>query len=147
MSDLHLDEFYVDVANALTTLFSVFPRPLTLYVEDLCGPDEPDEYGVHSPRYQACFATLMWLGEEGYLRYQDTISQDAIDQAVLTSRCFNRLIAPSKQIVNIPPDVPPSVAAQQRSLVNTLRQAIKQRASAAINCAVIELLTAMDNAR
>ena len=94
MSALNVDDFYKDTARALVALYNVFPRPVALYVEDIAGPDEPDEYGVHSHRHQACFATLVWMGEEGLLRYADTIKQEAIDQAVLTGKCFSALIVP-----------------------------------------------------
>jgi hypothetical protein len=50
-----------------------------------------DEFGVPGPRYLACFGTLLWLAEEGYLRYDEAIRMDGIDQAVLTARCFSVL--------------------------------------------------------
>ena len=87
MAGIHINDFYRDASRILVSLFGVFPRPVTLFAEDICGADEPDEYGLHSQRFQACFATLLWLGEEGYLRYTDTIRSEAIDQAVLTGRC------------------------------------------------------------
>ena len=94
MASLQIDEFYRDAAKILVSLFDVFPPPVAINAEDIAGPDEPDEYGVHSKRYQACVAAMLWLGEEGYIRYQDVIRQDAVDQAVLTGRCFSALIAP-----------------------------------------------------
>lgn len=88
MADLHIEDFHKDVARILSRLYAAFPRPVQLYVEDLCGPDTPDEYGIQSPRHQACFATMLWLAEEGYLRYVDHIRQQALDQAVLTRKAF-----------------------------------------------------------
>ncbi len=41
MDDLHVDDFYRDVALILLHLYSTFPRRSILYVEDVCGPDSP----------------------------------------------------------------------------------------------------------
>ncbi len=145
MSDLNIDEFYRDVAQTLASLYRMFPRPVTVFVEDIAGPDEPDEYGVHSHRYQACFAAFLWLGEEGYIRYNDTIRSDAIDQAVLTGRCFAALLSP----VGPPSELadqaalPPSVAAQQRTLIYALNEALKAKSSLEIEAAVQPLLKRM----
>ncbi len=88
MSDLHIDDFYRDAARILAALYAQFPRKATLYVEDICGPDTPDEFGLHSPRHQACFHTMMWLGSCDYLRYEQAVRQEALDQVVLTHRGF-----------------------------------------------------------
>ena len=84
MADLHVEEFYKDAAIALVQLYGAFPRRINLFVEDIAGPDEPDEFGLHSKRHMACFGALLWLAEEGLVRYVDTIRQEALDQAVLT---------------------------------------------------------------
>lgn len=140
MASLQIDEFYRDAAKILVSLFDVFPRPVTIYAEDIAGPDEPDEYGVHSKRYQACFAAMLWLGEEGYIRYQDVIRQDAVDQAVLTGRCFSALIAPQTA-----PDetLPESVRIEQSSAVFQLRQALSSGSSDAVARAFAPLLERM----
>lgn len=88
MADLHIDDFYRDAARILAALYAQFPRKTTLYVEDISGPDSPDEFGLHSPRHQACFHTMMWLGSCDYLRYEQAVRQEAIDQAALTHRGF-----------------------------------------------------------
>ena len=93
MADIHVEEFYKDVAIALAQLYAAFPRRTNLFVEDIAGPDEPDEFGLHSKRHMACFGALLWLQEEGLLRYVDTIRQEALDQAVLTREAFVRLSA------------------------------------------------------
>lgn len=93
MAELHIEEFYRDCACILLQLYASFPRKGTVFVEDICGPDAPDEYGVHSKRHQACFGAMLWLEEEGFLRFQDTIRQEAIDQACLTQQAFRRLSA------------------------------------------------------
>lgn len=150
MSGIHIDEFYADAAHILVSLYGVFPRPVTLFAEDICGPDEPDEYGVHSHRYLACFATLIWLGEEGYIRYQDTIRQDAVDQAVLSGTCFSALLSHSPMQVSTQADfgaqdrtLPPSVAAEQSTLIYQLETAIKSKSSNQIKTAFLPLLEKM----
>src|SRR5690606_17140011 len=91
MADIHIADFHKDVARILCQLYAGFPRKLTVFVEDISGPDTPDEFGLHSTRHQACFATLLWLADEGYIRYDSTIRQEAIDQVTLTHRGFTLL--------------------------------------------------------
>lgn len=95
MSDLHIDDFYRDVAKTLALLYSHFPRRITLYVEDISGPDTPDEFGLHSPRHEACFHALLWLGYSDYLSYEHIVRQEAVDQVVLTHRAFLLLNSPA----------------------------------------------------
>ena len=71
------------------TLYRRFPVKTTLYVEDICGPDQPDEFGLHSPRHTACFGAIIWLAEENYLRYEQAMQQEAFDEVVLSQACFN----------------------------------------------------------
>lgn len=86
--DLHIGDFYNDVARILVTLYMHFPVRSALYVEDISGPDTPDEYGLHSPRHMACFSAALWLAEENYFRFTGTIQQDALDEAVLSQASF-----------------------------------------------------------
>jgi hypothetical protein len=88
MADLHIEDFYRDTALILTRLFNSFPVPTILYVDDVCGPDSPDEFGLPSARSTACFSTMLWLAEHDFLRYVTTIRQEALDQAVLSQRGF-----------------------------------------------------------
>jgi hypothetical protein len=137
MADIHIEEFYRDSAIALVQLYSVFPRRINLFVEDIAGPDEPDEFGLHSPRHMACFGALLWLEEEGLLRYVDTIRQEALDQAVLTRKAFIRLNTPApldlaRELLLPEPGVPepeaplPASVRQDRSTwVHVLRQSIR----------------------
>ena len=37
MADIHVEEFYRDVAIALSQLYSAFPRRINLFVEDIAG--------------------------------------------------------------------------------------------------------------
>ena len=115
--------------------------PRQRWSQDICGPDEPDEFGVHSHRYQACFATLLWLGEEGYIRYKDTIRQDAIDQAVLSGRCFAALLKPIENDQD--PSLPPSVQAEHSTVIYQLEAALKARSSIAVQSAFAPLLERM----
>lgn len=143
MADIHVEEFYKDVAVALVQLYSVFPRRLNLFVEDIAGPDEPDEFGLHSPRHMACFGALLWLEEEGLLRYVDTIRQEALDQAVLTQKAFVRLSTPAPRAVvetleasATNDTLPRSVQRDLSSYVHLLRSAIRSGSSNKISLAV-----------
>ena len=89
--DLQIDDFYKDAAAGMLQLYQVFPRKTALYVEDLIGREEPDEFGLPSKRHESCLGALLWLAEEGYLRFDSTIAYDALDQAVLSEKGFLRL--------------------------------------------------------
>jgi len=144
MAGIHIDEFYADAAQIIVSLYGVFPRPVTIFVEDICGPDEPDEYGVHSNRHLACFATLLWLAEEGYIRYNDTIRSEAIDQAVLSGRCFTALLTPAPDAAQAETsDLPPSIKAEHATLIYRLSQALKSRSSVDVQAAFTPLLYRM----
>lgn len=147
MASLQIDDFYRDSAKILVSLFDVFPRPVAIYAEDIAGPDEPDEYGVHSKRYQACFAAMLWLGEEGYIRYQDVIRKDAVDQAVLTGKCFSALIAPQSSVNQTDDDshLPESIRLEQSSAVFQLREALASGSSTNISRAFAPLLERMSH--
>jgi hypothetical protein len=91
LADIHIEEFYKDLAKILLHLHNAFPRKSQIFVEDISGIDHPDEYGLHSTRHQSCFSAMLWLADEGFIRFEDTIRQEAIDQAVLTQKAFIRL--------------------------------------------------------
>lgn len=88
MSDIHIDDFYRDTAKTLVTLYNSFPRHITLFVEDIAGPDEPDDFGLHSKRHDACLSAFMWLANTDYIRYNSLIKREAIDEATLSHRAF-----------------------------------------------------------
>jgi len=144
MSDIHIDDFFKDAARILARLYLTFPRESTLFIADICGNSETDEFGMHNPRYLACLSTLLWLAEEGYLRYDQTIRQEAVDQAVLTGRCFTLLTAPSDR-----PDqahmnnLPESVRLEQGTYIHSLRDALKSRSSSRIRRAMEVLMQKM----
>ncbi|MHB0849974.1 hypothetical protein [Stutzerimonas nitrititolerans] len=123
--DLQIEDFYKDVAGGLLMLYQAFPRKTALYVEDLIGHEEPDEFGLPSKRHQSCLGALLWLAEEGYVRFESTIQFQAIDQAVLTEKAFLRLtgsVAGTKIGVG---NLPPSVLRVQASLAQQLREALR----------------------
>lgn len=123
--DLQIDEFYKDAAAGMLLLYQAFPRKIALYVEDLIGREEPDEFGLPSKRHQSCLGALLWLAEEGYLRYDSTIGYDALDQAVLSEKGFLRLsrgVPHSLPAGDNPP--PPAVRRVQASLAWQLREAL-----------------------
>lgn len=100
MLDVHIDDFFKDCAVIVLHGFKYFPTKQTLYVEDICGPDETDEFGLHSTRHLAAFGAIIWLAEEGYIRYNDIHRQESVDEFVLTSKSFTRLIKPQSESVN-----------------------------------------------
>jgi hypothetical protein len=127
--DLQIDDFYKDAAAGLLALYLAFPRKVGLYVEDLIGREEPDEFGLPSKRHQACLGALLWLADEGYLRYESTIHYDALDQAVLSEKGFLRL---SRGVPHALPDgdaLPPSVRRVHSTLAHQLREALQQQHS------------------
>ena len=91
MFDIHIEELFKDCTQALVRLHDQFPRKVQLFVEDIAGPDQPDEYGVHSKRFASGFGALLWLADEGYITYESTIRQEALDQAILTSKGLHLL--------------------------------------------------------
>ncbi|MGI0117657.1 hypothetical protein [Zooshikella sp. RANM57] len=134
MADIHIDDFYRDCALTLLRLYNFFPRKCTLYVDDIISPEHPDEFGIPTQRHLACFGCMIWLAEEGYARYEDTIRHDALDQIVLTQTSFIKLsgLLPTQLCQPIPPQpadqmLPPSVAEQQATLAQQLRNAINHQ--------------------
>lgn len=144
IEDFNIEDFCKDSAMVLSTLYQTFPRRHTLFVEDICGRDETDEFGMHSDRHLACLAAMLWLAEEGFLRYADTIRQEAIDLAVLTGRAFTLLTTPCAAFH--PPEIgslPPSVRLEHRTYLQRLRYALQQKSSVEIREAVLQLMSRM----
>ena len=98
---------------------------------------------------------MVWLGEEDFLRYADTIRQDGIDQAILTYKGFLKLTAVAEHIytapyvtdesnvVSISPaeQISPSVLEDRKLVINQLRNALRSGDSIAINKVVSHILT------
>ncbi|MBA57252.1 MAG: hypothetical protein CMK89_22625 [Pseudomonadales bacterium] len=131
MADLNILDFYKDTALILMSLQRVFPRKMDLFVEDFIGPDQVDEFGLHTKRHEACFGAMLWLAEEGYLKYGATIRQEGVDQAYLTSRGLIKLTT----IVTAPltesnlEDVPSFEAQERLTMIEHMRRAINSQSS------------------
>lgn len=152
MTDINVDDFCKDAARTLLALYAAFPRPLTLYVEDIAGPDETDEFGMHSDRHLACFSAFLWLAEEGWVRFGDTIRQEAVDQVVLTGRAFTLLSTPVPGGEMLPDemrganDIPESVRQEYRTRVHRLERSLAERSSTRIRAAMMDLMAAFNAA-
>ncbi len=140
MADIHIDDFFKDVAKVLSHLYLSFPRKSTLYVEDLVGPDQIDEFGIHSDRHLACLGAMLWLAEEDYLRFDDTVRQEAIDQAVLTGRAFNLLNMPREDALLDAEDMPESLRTERSTNIGLVREALRSQSSARVRAVVGDLL-------
>lgn len=97
MLDIHLTDFYSDIGKIFIYLYNRFPRQDTLWLMDICGEDNIDEYGLHSKRYLACLNSVLFLQEEGFLRYSDMEKQDGFNHSVLTLKAFKLLTSPTKE--------------------------------------------------
>ncbi|MDF1642446.1 hypothetical protein [Thalassolituus oleivorans] len=93
MLDVHIDEFFNDCTVALLMGLQSFPAAKTLFVEDIAGPDDMDEFGLHSARHIAALGALCWLKDEGFVRFGAMDRQESVDNFVLTSKAFSRLLA------------------------------------------------------
>jgi hypothetical protein len=133
MTDLHIDDFYRDCALIFLRLYNQFPRKTILYVDDICGADSPDEYGLPSDRYQSCFSTMIWLGDHGYLSHNGPIRQEAIDQAVLSEKGFLLLSSRSHMQFGeaevISDDLPQSIIEESQTTIMHIRRVLKSGSS------------------
>lgn len=132
IDDLHIEDFCKDTAKILLALYKRFPQKSTLYVEDISGPDSPDEFGLHSPRFNACFNTMLWLAENNYLSYEQTIKQEALESVVLSHRAFT-FLSSWQQTGPITSDTPLEAASTPPILTRTriehLRETLLQATS------------------
>lgn len=159
MADINIENFYRHIAKILHILYTHFPTRAALYVDEVAGVDEPDEYGLHSPTYTAGFFAMLWLADEGFVRYADTIRQDGIDQAFLTHRAFlilthatdEMILTPSEStesatgnVVSLQPveDMSPSLQEERRLVINQLREALRSGSSISIKKVVSYILRA-----
>lgn len=142
MTDIHIDDFYKDAGKMLVQLYRSFPRKTLLLVDDISGPDTPDEYGLHSERHQSCFGAAIWLAESGYLHYGEAIRQEGLDQVILTHKAFTLLS--SRAVFVEPPsdcdELPASIIESQLSNIHQLRQALRSGSSPSIRQVVQQLL-------
>ena len=133
MNDLHIEDFYKNIATIFLQLYSTFPNKITLYIEDIGGPDTPDEFGLHSPKHLACLSAVIWLAEHNYLNFESTIRQEALDQVVLTEKAFlllsSRSRIPREEQV-IAAEMHPSFVLDEQSVnINLVSQALKEGSS------------------
>jgi len=155
MADINIENFYKHIGKVLSILYAAFPTKSAIYVDEVAGIDDPDEYGLHSPDYTSGYFALIWLGDEGYLRYTDTIRQDGIDQAALTHKAFLRLTHISDPIYLEPSlpsgeeeqaelptslDLSPSLIEDHKLVINQLRSALHSGDSIAITKVVQYIL-------
>ena len=143
MSDLHINDFYRDTALILLRLYATFPNKVILYVDDIVGPNEPDEFGLPSDRFMAGFSTMVWLGEQGYLQYDSPIRQEALDQTVLSHKGFVLLSSRSEMPLGEEFEeqlLPPLVMEESQTNVAHLKRALKSGSSLLIRQCVHQLL-------
>ncbi len=143
MGDIHIEEFYHDIGLILSRLYASFPRRTTLYVVDISGEDNADEFGLHSERYLSCFSAMVWLQDQGYINFHSTIKQDAVDQAVLTQKSFLILSNQASIIIGDEPDlenVTPYIAQKAITNVNVLRRALKSQSAIKISKIVFHIM-------
>ncbi|SMF34734.1 hypothetical protein SAMN02745866_02215 [Alteromonadaceae bacterium Bs31] len=134
MSDLNLVDFCRDTAKVLVKLYGKFPQKIILYVEDIAGPDSPDEFGLHCDRFIAGFHCLQWLAETDYIQYSQTIRQEAIEDATLTHRSFTFLSGPEHMNLSAPEVCPPAqkqdiASPKLQRRIDTLSTALKTASS------------------
>ena len=113
-------------------------------MDEVSGPDEPDEFGLHHPRFQAGFSAMVWLADQGYLQFEDTIRQEALDQVVLTRRGFLLLSSRSALEPQEPEsnaDTPLSVRERSQQNIARLREALREGSSAGLRRCVHYLLS------
>lgn len=140
LGDLHIDDFCKDTAKILLVLYKRFPVKSALYVEDISGSDEPDEFGLHSPRFSAGFCTLLWLKETDYIQFSKTIFQEGVEEAVLTHRAFSLLSAYDDD-----PSSQKKSSAYPPRRIDKLKDAVKNASSEALKERVLALMTISRN--
>jgi hypothetical protein len=138
MSDLNVDDFYKDVAIILDLAYRQFPKKISLYVEDISGPDTQDEFGLQSPRHTAAYSAVLWLADEGYIRYSDAVRQESFEEVTLTQQAFMRLS--SARIDELDINVSMAIQLDQHAYINLIRNAIAHRSSTELALIVRELL-------
>jgi hypothetical protein len=127
MIDINIDDFFHDISVTLLSLYQQFPRKISLYIEDISGPDDMDEFGLHSNRYLSAIGAVTWLHEEGYIRYSNITHQESVEDCTLTQKAFVKLIRPTfetgtKSITN-------SIEKHQNTLAQRLHNALKEQSS------------------
>ena len=97
---------------------------------------------VRISRHMACLGAMLWLAEEGLLRYEATIFQEGIEQAVLTNKAFVLLTAISElRFDNTDPALPATVKHEKATLAEQFLQAIRAQDSVRTTAVVRYLLS------
>ncbi|MEH6344077.1 MAG: hypothetical protein V7785_03235 [Bermanella sp.] len=125
MQDINIDDFYHDIASTLLALYQQFPRKISLYIEDICGPDDMDEFGLHSNRYLSCIGAVTWLLDENYIRYNHISHLETAEECTLTQKALIKLIKPTFNASA--QDQVKSVQKQRSTLAQQLHLAIKEQ--------------------
>ena len=126
MSDLNIDDFRRDTAITLIRLYNNFPRPHTLYINEVCGEDGVDEFGLISRRYEACLAAMMWLADEGFIQFKSLIVDQGIEQATLCLLGIELLLGANPDGI---------------SRIEALRLGLSSKSSTKLEVAINELLS------
>lgn len=144
MADLHMTDFYRDTARILVQLYNRFPNPGILYVDDISGPDSPDEFGLPAPRFQACFNTMIWLAEAGFIQYSAPIRQEALDGVTLSHKglviLFSQTLALSASDLHFQNEESTIATETPLSHVEWLKMALASQSSRIIEEAVQTVL-------
>jgi hypothetical protein len=77
------------------------------------------------------------------LRYEDTIRMEAIDQAVLTGRCFSVLTMQTPTDAPVDDSLPASVRSEQSTHIHRLRESLKSGSSARVRSTMTEIMALM----
>lgn len=131
MIDINIDDFFHDIAVTLLSLYQQFPRKVSLYIEDISGPDDMDEFGLHSSRYLSAIGAVSWLHDEGYIRYSNIALQESVEDCTLTQKAFVKLIHPKLNGAEIDAKISAttSVEKQRSTLAHLLHDALKDQSS------------------
>jgi len=136
INDLHIDDFCKDTARIWIMLYQSFPNTITLYIEDISGPDTQDEFGLHSPRYNACFNTILWLAQAGYVQYKDVIQQEAFEHITLTHKAFTFLASSDMQSLSSEtPTLPTRILSLRETAQNGTSTQLTKQVVAYMNAA------------
>jgi len=143
MYDIHIEEFFLDCTKILKQIYQAFPKNSNVYVEDISGPDQADEYGLHSDRFQSCFGAMLWLEHEQFIRFESTMRQEAIDQANLSSKGLRLMssICHDEYMNKLSDTIKPKIDnLKGRPNIDTLNHIIKNGTSSQLALAVQYLI-------
>lgn len=147
IDDLHIDDFNKDVALTLVYLYDCFPRKIELYIEDINGPDDIDDYGLHSNRHLACMSSIIWLAEEGFIRYETLVKQESFDQCVLSKKSYillSNLIEKDFFPELNDADLPESVLRSLHTRIAAIKHALKSKSSERLKTVISGFIVASE---